>query len=191
VPGKVDEAKQQEQREFLQEYFALKATLGPNDRVYHVDGVHPTHNVKITDVWTKKGTRRRIKSNTGRKRSNILGAYCPDDREYVDVRGTDNVNAKTLQRLIDKIRTRHPKAERIILILDNARYNHAKLVNEHIQDTAVELKHLPSYSPNLNLIERLWRFLKDKVMTAYHESFERFVEEIDAVLDHLETYSDE
>jgi hypothetical protein len=68
VPGKVDEAKQQEQRDFLKEYFALKADLGATDRVYHVDGVHPTHNVKITYVWTKKGTRRRVKSNTGRKR---------------------------------------------------------------------------------------------------------------------------
>jgi transposase len=73
-----------------------------------------------------------------------------------------------------------------MLILDNARYNHAKLVKEHVEDTGVELKHLPSFSPNLNLIERLGRFLKDTVMTAYHESFERFVGAIDAVLDNLE-----
>lgn len=191
VPGKVDNAKQQEQRDFLTAYFALKADLGATDRVYHVDGVHPTHNVNITDVWTKKGTRRRMKSNTGRKRYNILGAYCPDDGDYVDVRGPENVNARTLQALIDKIRARHPEAARIILILDNARYNHAKLVKEHIADTAVELKHLPSYSPNLNLIERLWRFLKDTVMTAYHESFDRFVEAIDDVLDNLDAYADE
>lgn len=191
VPGKVDEAKQQEQRDFLQEYFELKADLEPNDRVYHVDGVHPTHNVKITYVWTKKGTRRRVKSNTGRKRYNILGAYCPDDGEYVDVRGTDNVNARTLQALIEKLRARYPKAKRIILILDNARYNHAKLVREHIENTAVELHHLPSYSPNLNLIERLWRFLKDTVMTVYHEAFEQFVGAIDNVLDHLDHYTDE
>jgi hypothetical protein len=106
--------------------------------------------VKISYVWTKKGRRRRIPSNSGRKRYNILGAYCPTDQEYIDIRSTDNVNGETLQRLLDEIRVRHPDAERIILILDNARYNHAIIVREHIEDTNVELEFLPSYSPNYN-----------------------------------------
>jgi len=191
VPGQVDEEKQQEQRAFIEDYFKLKASLGPKDRIYHVDATHPTHNVKIGYVWTKKGRRRRIRSNSGRKRYNILGAYCPLDQEYLDIRSTDNVNGETLQKLIDEIRTRHPDAERIILILDNARYNHAKIVRQHIQDTNVELLFLPSYSPNLNLIERLWRFLKDKVTTTYHQSFDMFVNEIVKVLDNLDQYAEE
>ena len=192
VPGKVDEDKQREQQEFIEGYFKLKGELGPKDRIYHVDAVHPTHNVKISYVWTKKGLRMRIRSNSGRKRYNILGAYCPSDQEYIDIRSiTENVNGETLQKLIDEIRTRHPGASRIILILDNARYNHAKIVRQHIENTNVELLFLPSYSPNLNLIERLWRFLKGKVMTAYHESFEKFVDEIDKVLDNLDEYADE
>ena len=192
VPGKVDEDKQREQQEFIEGYFKLKMELGPKDRIYHVDAVHPTHNVKISYVWTRKGLRMRIRSNSGRKRYNILGAYCPSDQEYIDVRSTtENVNGETLKMLIDEIRARHPEASRIILILDNARYNHAKIVRQHVENTTVELLFLPSYSPNLNLIERLWRFLKDKVMTAYHESFERFVDEIDKVLDNLEEYADE
>ena len=191
VPGPVDEDKQRAQREFIERYFKLKAELDPKDRIYHLDAVHPTHNVQISYVWTKKGRRRRIRSNSGRKRYNILGAYCPLDQEYLDIRGTANVNGETLQKLIDQIRARHPEAKRIILILDNARYNHAKIVRAHIDQTNVELIHLPSYSPNLNLIERLWRFFKDKVMTTYHESFEKFVNEIDKVLDNLAQYADE
>ena len=190
VPGKVDTDKQQEQQAFVTAYFELKAELAPTDRVYHVDAVHPTHNVKISYVWTKKGQRRRMRSNSGRKRYNILGAYCPADHEYLDIRSTDNVNAETLQRLIDVIRARHPDAARIILILDNARYNHAKIVRAHVENTNVELRFLPSYSPNLNLIERLWRFLKDAVMTTYHDSFEDFVAAIAKVLDNLDTYAD-
>lgn len=191
VPGKVDEDKRREQQEFVKNYFDLKAELGLRDRLYHVDAVHPTHNVKISYVWTKKGQRRRMRSNSGRKRYNILGAYCPQDQEYIDIRGTDNVNGETLQRLIDEIRARHPEAERIILILDNARYNRARSVREHVEGSNVELEFLPSYSPNLNLIERLWRFLKGKVMTTYHETFEQFVDEIGKVLDNLDEYADE
>ncbi len=191
VPGQITSEKQAEQQEFIQRYFKLKAELGPHDRLYHVDAVHPTHNVQIGYVWTPKGQRRRIRSNSGRKRYNILGAYCPADGEYIDVRGSDNVNAQTLQALIDAIRARHPAAGRIILILDNARYNHAKLVREYIENSNTELLFLPSYSPNLNLIERLWRFLKAKVLTAYHESFEKFTGEVDKVLDNLTDYADE
>lgn len=191
VPGQITPDKQSEQQEFIKRYFKLKAELGPQDRLYHVDAVHPTHNVQVSYVWTKQGQRRRMRSNSGRKRYNILGAYCPADDEYIDIRGTDNVNAQTLQALIDTIRARHPDAGRIILILDNARYNHAKMVREHIENSNIELLFLPSYSPNLNLIERLWRFLKDKVLTTYHESFEKFTGEVDKVLDNLADYADE
>jgi len=154
--------------------------------------MHPTHNVRLSYAWTKKGLRRRIRSNTGRQRYNILGAYCPLDQEYLDVRGVENVNALTLQQLIAEIRARHPQAEHIILYLDNARYNHARLVSEYVTGTNVELIYLPPYTPNLNLIERLWRFAKDQVMNdTYYETFEEFVAGFDKVLSHLDRYADE
>jgi len=190
VPSQVDAEKQRAQQAFIADYFELKAALGPTDRIYFVDAVHPTHNVHLSYVWTKKGQRVRLRSNSGRKRYNILGAYCPLDQEYIDVRGTDNVNGETLQKLIDAIRARHPEG-RIILFLDNARYNHAKIVREHIANTLVELEFLPSYSPNLNLIERLWRFLKGKALGEYHETFEQFVAAIGKVLDNLKDYAAE
>lgn len=191
VPGQVTEAKTREQRAWVQQYERLKATLGPHDRLYHVDAVHPTHTPQMTYIWTKRGSRCRIPSNTGRQRYNILGAYCPDDQDYLDIRSTTNVNATTLLALIAKIRARFPQAARLVLILDNARYNHAKIVREQIQDTGVELHYLPSYSPNLNLIERLWRFLRAHVLTTYHATFAQFVEAIAHVLDHLHDYTHE
>jgi transposase len=190
VPGKTPTAETQ--KAFVQAYFERKATLGPHDRLYFVDAMHPTHNVRLSYTWTKKGLRRRIRSNTGRQRYNILGAYCPLDREYIDWRGVANVNAQTLQQLIAEIRTRHPEAEQIILYLDNARYNHARLVSEYVTGTNVELIYLPPYAPNLNLIERLWRFAKDQVMNdTYYETFEEFVAAFEKVLSHLDQYADE
>ncbi len=92
----------------------------------------------------------------------------------------------------DEIRARHLQAEQIILYLDNARYNHARVVSEHIDGTNVELVFLSSYAPNLNLIERLWRFAKDKVMSnTYYETFEQFIAAFDQVLSHLDRYADE
>jgi len=189
MPGKTPTVEVQEA--FIATYETLKANLGPHDRLYFVDAVHPTHNVRISYVWTKKGTRRKIKSNSGRQRYNIMGAYCPSDREYIDVRWTENVDASTLQKLIDKICSQHPEV-RIILILDNARYNHARLVASHIADTQVELQFLPAYAPNLNLIERLWRFVKDEVLSdAYYETFAEFTAALAKVLDHLDEYADQ
>ncbi len=81
MPGKTPTVEAQEA--FITTYETLKATLGPHDRIYFVDAVHPTHNVRISYVWTKKGTRRKVKSNSGRQRYNIMGAYCPSDRELM------------------------------------------------------------------------------------------------------------
>jgi transposase len=190
LPGKTP--AEQTQKAFVHAYFERQATLGPHDRQYFVDATHPTHNVRLSYVWTKKGLRRRIRSNTGRQRYNILGAYCPQDREYIDRRGTANVNAQTLQQLIAEIQARHPEAEHIILYLDNARYNHARVVRDYVAGTKVELVFLPPYAPNLNLIERLWRFAKDKVMNdTYYETFEEFVAGFDKVLSHLDQYTNE
>jgi transposase len=79
-----------------------------------------------------------------------------------------------------------------VQLLDNARYNHARLVSEHIARTNVELVFLLAYSPNLNLIERLWRFAKGHVMKdTYYETFEEFVAAFDQVLSNLDQYADE
>jgi len=59
--------------------------------------------------------------------------------------------------------------------LDNARYHYSKLVKKHIKNARIKLVFLPSYSPNLNVIERLWKFFKKKVLyNKYHENMNAF-----------------
>jgi transposase len=130
---------------------------------------------------------------SGRKRLNILGAISPDDHDYIDIRCTkENLNAQTVIRLMEQMRAKHPETTRFLLYLDNARYQHAKLVQEWLtRHPEFELHFLPPYSPNLNLIERLWKFLRKHALTRWHETFEAMQTAVADVLDHLDRYGAE
>jgi transposase len=188
VPGKADV---EAQKAFVEQYWKLRAELGPKDRLYFMDGVHPMYNVHPGYGWAPRGQRPILPSNSGRRRYNILGAYCPLDGEYLDEQTTDSLNAETVIRLGEKIRCAHPDGEQLIILCDNVRYHHARLVREHFAGTHVEFFFLPAYSPNLNLIERLWKFLKAKVLSQYYETFEQFVKAIKDFLANLDRYADE
>jgi len=87
----------------------------------------------------------------------------------------DAVNADSTIELIKRLESRHPKAETIYIICDNARYYQPRKVKEHIQDSRIELVFLPPYAPNLNLIERYWKFFKKIALyNRYYETFAEF-----------------
>jgi transposase len=133
----------------------------------------------------------------GRKRLNILGAYSPQDHEYLDVRvpkGT--ISAAQVIELFSRMQQRHPETKKFILYLDNARYQHARAVREWAEAQKAHgvefvLDFLPAYSPNLNLIERLWRFLRKHALQQWHPTYEAMQAAVAKVLDHLEEYRDE
>ena len=143
--------------------------------------------------WLLVGQRLLVGVGGGRKRLNILGAYCPDDREYLDIRlQRDNINSQQFVNLMRVLRERHPQTEQFILYLDNARYYHTEVVKEWLgRHPEFHLEPLPAYSPNLNLIERLWKFLRKKAFTRWHRTFEDMVAAVSEVLDHLEGYREE
>ncbi len=87
----------------------------------------------------------------------------------------DMINAQTTISLFKKLLTANKSADTIYVICDNARYYKSKLVQNYIKDSKIELIFLPPYSPNLNLIERVWKFFKKKVLyNKYYETFEEF-----------------
>lgn len=104
-----------------------------------------------------------ILTNSGRDRFNILGAYSPDDGSFLNIDGTDSCDAEMVQKLLVKMREANAESMPLIAILDNARYQHAKAVKRLAKKLKIELLYLPPYSPNLNLIERFWKFMKKKV----------------------------
>lgn len=188
VPSRADV---QAQETFLQEYEQTRANLQPNERLYFMDGVHPMYNVQPGYGWAPRGQRVCLPSNSGRRRYNILGLYCPLDGQYWDEQTTDSLNAQTVIALGEKVRQAHAADVRHIIYCDNVRYQHAKLVREHFAQTNVEFRFLPPYAPNLNLIERLWKFLKAKVLRQYYATFEEFAQAIKDFLSHLDHYADE
>ena len=129
----------------------------------------------------------------GRKRLNILGAYCPDDHDYVDLRLTkENITGEQFVKLLEKLRAKHPEAEKFLLYLDNARYDNKPCVKEWLAaHRQFRLVPLPAYSPNLNLIERLWKFLRKKAFQRWHVTFEGMQAAVAEVLDRLGDYRDE
>lgn len=171
VPGKQDPEKQ---REFVDRYEEIKANKGKNDQIYFADATHPQHNSIPSYGWIKKGVEKDLKANCGRQRLNINGAINIETLEPV-VGIYDTINAQATIDLFAKMEAKHPEADVIYVIIDNAKYYRSQVLQDAIKGTKIKLEFLPPYSPNLNLIERYWKFLKKKVMNnQYYETFDEF-----------------
>lgn len=74
-------------------------------------------------------------------------------------------NATTFLDFLNILKDHYPN-KLIVLVLDNARIHHAKMVHDflHQEGECFHFLFLPPYSPRLNPIERLWKWLKDTVM---------------------------
>jgi hypothetical protein len=144
-----------------------------------MDGVHPMHNATNGYCWIKKGTEKEVKSNTGRNRININGAYCTETQEITMVT-SDMINAQSTIELYTKIEERYSNLDKIYIIRDNARYYNCNLVKEYLLNSKIVEIALPPYSPNLNPIERLWKYFKKAVTSnKYYETFPEFKLEVE------------
>ena len=170
APAKADREKQEA---FVKEYTQTRSKLQKNEKIYFMDAMHPIHNSRPDYAWIEKGTERSIKTISARNRLNINGVYSPCDQETI-VRSSRTINAQSTLILLREIRRKHPDLERIIVIHDNARSNHSRWLRARLPK-GIEMRALPAYSPNLNLIERLWKLFRKEVMSnRYHASYERF-----------------
>ena len=114
-----------------------------------------------------------IRTNSGRQRININGALCFHTLDVI-YREDKTINRFSTLNLFKQVRDAHDISVPITIVLDNAGYNKAPEVTEYVAENNIRLLFLPAYSPNLNLIERLWRFFKGEVCTKYHEKFKNF-----------------
>lgn len=188
VPGKADP---EAQRQFVRWFEKVRAELGPDDRIYFGDAVHVKHNAEAGYAWSESGKPHLIPTNSGRKRYNILGAYCTQTHEHVFVLTEDNINQNSVIALLCLLRAKHPGDGKIHLILDNASYNKAKSVRCQAKLKQIALKFQPPYSPNLNLIERLWKFMRKKLFKdKYRSTFAKFKKSVIAFFVGLDEHRD-
>lgn len=128
-----------------------------------------------------------LKTNSGRACLNILGAYSPDDESLEYQEDTSSCDAEMVCRLLKKLREANP-GKRLMVVLENAKYNRARLVRKAAKRLRIELEYLPTYSPNL--IERFWKFMKKTVArNKYYATFNEFRAAVQRVLGNLGEYS--
>lgn len=151
--------------------------------VFFVDAAHCVYGSFLCCLWSF--VRLYVRAASGRQRFNILGAFDAVTRELIAVTNTTVVNAETMCELLRRIAA-SGLAMPVTLVLDNARYQKCERVTTLAKALKVELLYLPSYSPNLNLIERLWRFIKrDALYGRWHPTFADFKAAIEETIGEL------
>jgi transposase len=175
------------QSEFLETKLepALQDARAGQGHVFFVDAAHFVMGAFLCCIWC--GTRLFLRGGSGRKRYSVLGAWNAVTHELVSITTDATVSAETLCALLHKIAALGLQGP-ITLVLDNARYQHCVLVMELAKSLKIHLEFLPSYSPNLNLIERLWKFIKKQVLYGRHYgTFAEFRAAIDGCLAKIPT----
>ena len=189
VPAKADLEKQEEFKKKVLEPEIARAKADESVLLF-MDSAHFVQLAFLGCLWCFE--RIFIRSPSGRKRWNVLGAFNAITGQLTTVANDSYITSTTVCEMLHKLAKQYA-GRPIVIILDNASYQRCKLVQELAVELGITLQFLPSYSPNLNLIERLWKFVKKKSLyNEYYETFAEFVAGIMGCLDRVETdYKDE
>ena len=183
MPAKLDAEKQ---AKFLTE--TLKPAIDKSKdgllNLFFVDASHFVMGGIVGRLWCK--VRLWVKTGSGRKRYNVLGALNFMTKKIETVTNDTYITSVQVVELLEKLALRYV-GKPIAIVLDNASYQRCKLVMNRAAELGINLIFLPSYSPNLNLIERAWKFVKAEVLNAvYIDTFDEYRERISNFIDNIE-----
>jgi transposase len=171
IPAKADTEKQLVFLEKELNPIIEKAKNGDLS-LFFMDSAHFVLGAFLCSLWSIN--RLFIPSPAGRQRLNVIGAINAITKQLYCQTNTSYVNAFTVTDFLRFLRRQIPKLP-IVIVLDNARYQHCKFAVDIAQSLGITFLFLPPYSPNLNIIERLWKFVKKKVLYAkYYSNFNLF-----------------
>lgn len=174
-----------------------QAKNDPKQIVLFLDPMHQVHNNENDYCWQFKGKQNTkvIGTNSGRRRLNIIGAINPLNLIPIIILTECNCNKELMIAYLQHIKEELPVDAKISIILDNASYNKAYETQAKATELGIEFIFLPSYSPNLNLIERLWKYFKKQVIknkyyqeySLFEKEVEKFFQNFDEHIENLET----
>ena len=175
VPGKsVGEEKIREVEKYKEELLEplLEEAKNGEKAVFFVDAAHFVHRAYLGFLWCF--TRTFICSPSGRKRFNVLGAVNAINKEIITITNETYINSESICQLLFKLANLGLDIP-IVIILDNARYQKCQLVRDYAKKLDIQLCYFPSYSPQLNLIERFWKFIRNECLySKYYANFTDF-----------------
>ena len=181
IPAKADPERQEQFKQDQLEPALDQAKTGQH-KLFFVDAAHFVLAPFLGFLWCF--TRLFIQAPAGRQRFNVLGALDAISHELVTITNDTYINAESFCQLLWKLRDLYPDMP-ITLVLDNVRYQKCRFVWTTAALLEIELLYLPPYSPNLNLIERLWKFVKKKCLySKYYADFDLFKQAIAECLAH-------
>jgi len=183
MPSKLDPEKQ---AAFLNDTLkpAIEKAKAGLLELFFVDASHFVMGGTPGRLWGR--VRLWVRTSAGRKRFNVLGALNFASKKIETVKNDSYITSAQVVELLLKLATKYA-GKPIAIVLDNARYQRCALVMSTALELGIELIFLPTYSPNLNLIERVWKFVKASVLNAvYIHAFEEYCERISSFIDAIE-----
>ena len=175
IPAKaMTDEKKKEQKEFKENKLEPRISEAEKGlrKLFFVDAAHFVWGGFLGYVWCF--VRLFLPTPSGRQRYNVLGALDAITHELIALCNEGYINAESVCLLLYQIKNQNYNVP-ITLVLDNARYQYCELVKNIAKELGIELLYLPSYSPNLNIIERLWKWIKkDCLYSKYYEKFRDF-----------------
>jgi transposase len=162
----------------------LKEADAGQRRVFFVDASHFVYGAFLGYVWS--AVRLFVPTGSGRQRLNVLGAVGYATARMITVVNRGAIGAEQVCQLLQEIHRRCRKP--VTVVLDNASYHRARIVRDLAAALNIELLFLPPYSPNLNLIERVWKLVKKLALSARTlADFDEFAASVTNTVERLET----
>lgn len=144
--------------------------------MYFGDAVHLIYGAELGYSWCIE--RQLVRSSYGRKRFNIMGALDSKSHEVITVSNDSYITSIEIDELFAKLRNKNSR-KRVYIILDNASYQKCEFIRLSSVKYNINIIYLPTYSPNLNLIERLWKFLRKVCLSnKYFMNFKLFCDSL-------------